>query len=438
MVRPTAAPAALVGVPMGDVDDGSEPELRRRPRPVPAARDGSRRIVGGWSGPLKATRSTTAIVADTTPRQSRSVDTTDQTLPTPDAHEPPVLPEVGRSTRRWALALLVVSLVLTGVGVVARYVQLPYDTLGPGRAQAVNSVITVTGHPSYPPQGRLFYTTVSVRERVNPYEALAGWLDPAVDVIAEEKVRGTVPPEEFQRMNVEAMADSKTTAQVLALRELGYTDLGAGAEVEAVDAGLPAASVLERNDLIVAIDGKTVTTSGDAVAAIRAHAPGDTVRLQIRRGEGTPTDVEAVLGAGEEGRPLLGVRLSTRVKLPFEITIDSGRVVGPSAGLAYSLELLDLLTPGELTGGSSVAVTGELQPDGTVGAIGGIAQKTVTVRRAGAEVFLVPKENEAEAKARAGSKVQVLGVASFDEALKALGSLTGSNALALGKPGSGT
>ena len=366
------------------------------------------------------------------------MDTTDQTLPTPDAHEPPVLPEVGRSTRRWAIALLVVSLVLTGVGVVARYVQLPYDTLGPGRAQAVNSVITVTGHPSYPPQGRLFYTTVSVRERVNPYEALAGWLDPAVDVIAEEKVRGTVPPEEFQRMNVEAMADSKTTAQVLALRELGYTDLGAGAEVEAVDAGLPAASVLERNDLIVAIDGKTVTTSGDAVAAIRAHAPGDTVRLQIRRGEGTPTDVEAVLGAGEEGRPLLGVRLSTRVKLPFEITIDSGRVVGPSAGLAYSLELLDLLTPGELTGGSSVAVTGELQPDGTVGAIGGIAQKTVTVRRAGAEVFLVPKENEAEAKARAGSKVQVLGVASFDEALKALGSLTGSNALALGKPGSGT
>ena len=373
-----------------------------------------------------------------TPRQTRNVDTTDQTLPTPDGDEPAALPEVDRSTRRWAIALLVVSLVLTGLGVVARYVQLPYDTLGPGRAQAVNSVITVTGHPSYPPQGKLFYTTVSVRERVNPYEALAGWLDPSVDVISEEKVRGTVPPEEFQRLNVEAMADSKTTAQVLALRQLGYTDLGAGAEVEAVDPGLPAASVLERSDLIVAIDGKTVTTSGDAVAAIRARAAGDTVRLRIRRGESDPSDVEAVLGAGEEGRPLLGVRLSTKVKLPFEITIDSGRVVGPSAGLAYSLELLDLLTPGELTGGSSVAVTGELQPDGTVGAIGGIAQKTVTVRRAGAEVFLVPKENEAEAKAHAGSKVQILGVATFDEALKALGSLTGSNALALGRPGSGT
>jgi len=333
---------------------------------------------------------------------------------------------------------VILSLVLTGVGVVAQYVELPYDTLGPGRAQAVNSVITVTGHPSYPPQGKLFYTTVSVRERVNPYEALAGWLDPTVDVIAEQKVRGTIPPEQYQRMNVEAMADSKSTAQVLALRQLGFTELGAGAEVAEVQPGQPAAAVLERNDVIVAVDGKPVSTSGDAVAAIRARGPGDTLRMQIRRNDGPPTSVEAVLGRGEEGKALLGVRLSTKVKLPFGITIDSGRVVGPSAGLAYALELLDVLTPGELTGGSAVAATGELQPDGRIGAIGGVAQKTVTVKRAGAKVFLVPKENEAEAKAHAGRGLEVRGVGSFDEALRVLGSLSGSNALALGKPGSGT
>ena len=365
------------------------------------------------------------------------MDTTDHTLTAPDEPGSGATVRIPRPSRRTAVALLVLSVVVTGLGVVARYVQLPYDTLGPGRAEAVNSVITVTGHPSYPPQGKLFYTTVSVRERVNPYEALAGWLDPATDVIPEEKVRGTVPPDQFQRMNVEAMADSKTTAQVLALRQLGYTDLGAGAEVEEVQTDLPAASVLQPKDVIVSIDGKAVSTSGDAVSAIRARAPGDTVRLQIRRGDAPPTDVEAVLGQGEQGRPLLGVRLSTRVKLPFEITIESGRVIGPSAGLAYALELLDLLTPGELTGGSSVAATGELQPDGTVGGIGGVAQKAVTVRRAGADVFLVPKENEAEAKAHAGGDLQVLGVSSFDDALHALGSLHGSNALALGKPGSG-
>ena len=317
---------------------------------------------------------------------------------------------------------------------VARYVQLPYDTLAPGSARAVNGVIEIKGHPTYPPLGKVFYTTVAVRERVNPYEALAGWLDPAVEVVPETKVRGTVPPDQFQRMNIEAMADSKTTAQVLALRQLGYTNLGVGAEVVEVQPDMPAAGVLRPRDVIIAIDAKPVATSSDAVTAIRARAPGDTVRMQVKRGDAPAVEVEAVL-AGSGDRPLLGVRLSTKIQLPFEINIQSGRVVGPSAGLAYGLELLDLLTPGELTGGSPVAVTGELLADGTVGPVGGVAQKAVTVRRAGIKVFIVPKANEEEARANAGDSLQVRGVATFDEALKALGSLDGSNALALGKPG---
>jgi len=361
------------------------------------------------------------------------VDTTEESLPSQPT-EGPVGPR--SSTRRWAIALLTVSLILTAVGITARFVQLPYDTLAPGSARAVNAVIEIKGHPSYPPQGKVFYTTVSVRERVNPYEALAGWLDPAVEVLPETKVRGTTPPDQFQRQNVEAMADSKTTAQVLALRELGFTNLGVGAEVVEVQPDLPAAGVLKANDVIVAIDGNRVATSTDAVTAIRARAPGDTIRMRVKRDDAPPVDVEAVLGEAE-GRPLLGVRLSTKIQLPFEINIDSGRVVGPSAGLAYALELLDMLTPGELTGGSSVAATGELLTDGTVGAIGGVAQKAVTVRRAGIKVFLVPKANEEEARAHAGKNLEIRGVATFDEALKALASLDGSNALALGKPGAG-
>jgi PDZ domain-containing protein len=361
------------------------------------------------------------------------VDTTDASL-TSDQDGSPPPPPPSRSSRRWAIALVVLSLILLGVGVVARYVQLPYDTLAPGSARAVNGVIEVKGHPTYPPQGKVFYTTVAVRERVNPYEALAGWLDPAVEVIPETKVRGTVPPDQFQRMNVEAMADSKTTAQVLALRQLGFNDLGAGAEVVEVQPDMPATPILRPHDVIVAIDGKPVTSSSDAVTAIRARAPGDTLQMQVQRGDAAPVDLQAVL-AESEGRPLLGVRLSTKIRLPFEINIDSGRVVGPSAGLAYGLELLDLLTPGELTGGSAVAVTGELLTDGTVGPVGGVAQKAVTVRRAGIKVFLVPKANEEEARANAGDGLEIRGVATFEEALKALGSLDGSNALALGKPG---
>jgi PDZ domain-containing protein len=364
------------------------------------------------------------------------VDTTDESLTAEDGDEPGAAIAPSGSGRRWAIAAVVASMLLLVIGVIGRYVQLPYDTLAPGSARSVHAAIEVKGHPVYPPQGKIFYTTVSVRERINPYEALAGWIDPAVEVIPETKVRGTVPPDQFKRMNVEAMADSKTTAQVLALRELGYTNLGRGAEVVEVQEGLPAATVLKPNDVLIEVDGKTIATSTDAVTAIRSRAAGDTVVMRVIRGDAQPVEVRAVL-AESEGRPLLGVRLSTKIKLPFEITIDSGRVVGPSAGLAYGLELLDVLTPGELTGGQSVAATGELLADGTVGPIGGVAQKAVSVRRAGIKVFLVPKENEAEARAHAGNGLEIHGVGSFDEALKALAGLDGSNALALGKPGAG-
>ncbi len=336
------------------------------------------------------------------------------------------------------MAVLVFSLLTAVIGVSAAFVSLPYDSLGPGTARAVNSVVSVNGHPSYPPRGQLLYTTVSVRERVNPYEAVAGWLDPDVDVIPEQKVRGDTPADVFRQQNVEAMADSKTTAELLALRHLGYTDLGGGAKIVSVDPALPAAPLLRPDDVIVEADGQPVSTSDEAGTAIRAHQPGDTVKLRILRDGSAPIDLDAPLGEGEEGRALLGVRLTTKVQLPFEITIDSGKVTGPSAGLAYALELLDVLTPGELTGGVPVAVTGDLQPDGTVGPIGGVAQKAVTVRRAGVKVFLVPIDNVAEAKAHADGKLDVRGVGSFDEALRVLGALDGSNALALGQPGAAT
>ena len=151
------------------------------------------------------------------------------------------------------------------------------------------------------------------------------------------------------------------------------------------------------------IDDRTVAGSADVVAGIQGRQAGDVLHLRIDR-DGQIVEVDAPLGQGDDGGPLLGVRLTTRVKLPFEIEIDSGKVVGPSAGLAYALELLDVLTPGELTGGRVVAATGDLQADGTVGPIGGVAQKAVTVRRAGAKVFLVPRANLDEARSRAGER----------------------------------
>jgi PDZ domain-containing protein len=156
------------------------------------------------------------------------------------------------------------------------------------------------------------------------------------------------------------------------------------------------------------------------------------VRFRVAHGNAPPRDVTVRLKAGDDGRAKLGVVITTKdfkVDAPFDIAVDSGRVVGPSAGLAYALEMIDVLTPGELTGGTVVAATGELaDTSGQVGEIGGVAQKTLAVQRAGAKVFLVPRANYAEAKAHAPKGLRVVPVDSVDDALRALGAIKGSNA----------
>jgi PDZ domain-containing protein len=326
------------------------------------------------------------------------------------------------------VAAVAVASALALVAVAALFIRIPYDTIAPGSATRVDDLISVTGHEAYPPKGRLLFTTVSVRERVNLWEALAGWLDSDVDVVSEDDLRGPVPPEQYHQLNVEAMADSKTSAEAIVLRHLGFTDIGGGAEVVSIERGLPVDAVVDPDDVIVGVDGKSVTGPLDLIEVIRAHKPGDSLTLTVVRADAAPVDVTTTLGTGENGQALLGVRLSTKLKLPFGITIDSGNIEGPSAGVAYSLALLDQLTPGELTGGAMVAATGELGPDGAVGPIGGVAQKVAAVRRAGATMFLVPKDNFAEAKARAGSDLKVVAIGTYDDALRALATLPGSNA----------
>lgn len=316
---------------------------------------------------------------------------------------------------------------VAAAGIAAGLIRVPYDTVGPGETYLVNDVITVQGTQTFPAEGEVLYATVAVRERVSLLHAIVGLLDPNTDLIAEQRVRGDIPPEQFRQLNIEAMSDSKTAAELLALERLGFTDLGVAAVVESVSEGSPAAAVLRPGDLIVGIDGQPVRNPSEAVELIRARQPGQTIVMRVDR-SGTVSDVSATLARAEDdGRPLLGVRLSTKVELPFDISIDSGDVVGPSAGLSYALQLLDVLTPGELTGGARVAATGAVSPDGAVGPVGGVAQKVVTVKRAGAKLFLVPKENEAEARRHAGN-LKVVAVSTFEEALAALAGLPGSNA----------
>ena len=137
---------------------------------------------------------------------------------------------------------------------------------------------------------------------------------------------------------------------------------------------------------------------------------------------------------------MVGVRADTFVlasDLPVDVEISTGEIGGPSAGLAMTLAVIDVLTPGELTGGRNVAVTGEIGLDGSVGPIGGIEQKAHAVRRSGIDVFVVPADQVAEIGDAAGD-MEVLGVRTLDEAVAALGALGGDvDELALSLDGSG-
>jgi PDZ domain-containing protein len=96
-------------------------------------------------------------------------------------------------------------------------------------------------------------------------------------------------------------------------------------------------------------------------------------------------------------------------------------VGGPSAGLAFALDLMEELGR-DIDHGYRIAATGEIFLDGSVATIGGVKQKTIGARRSGMDLFLVPGENAAEAR-RYANGLRIIPVDSFQQALQELATL---------------
>ena len=340
--------------------------------------------------------------------------------------------------RHRLLGLTIALVLVFGVVVVGFNLPLPYYALAPGSARDVGPLIESSTTKLFPAEGEILLTTISLQQ-VHPFQALTGWLRSDVDVLPEEQIR---PPDtsdqEYRQFNFQVMDESKQNAIVVALRRLGYevTEKGEGALVEKVLPQFPSQGRLQPGDVISAIDGQPVRLVGDATAVISTHKPGDVLNIKVAQPDGTePREVQVPVAADPEqgGKTVLGVFLRSFKRdfdLPFEVDINSGNIGGPSAGLAFTLGMIDSLTEGELTGGRKVAVTGTIELDGRVGDVGGVAQKTSAVKAAGAEVFIVPAGEYEVAKSRAGRGLTVIKVTTLQEALDALGWLGGDlNAL---------
>ena len=322
--------------------------------------------------------------------------------------------------------------------VAAASVQVPYLALAPGSARPTERLVEVSGDvDTYPADGEILFTTVSQRQ-VTLLGALAGWRDPAIDVFPKEQLIGDQSVRQNRQVNLQLMETSERSATAVALEHLGYDVIsGKGALVNTVLEGTAADGKLAVGETVVEADGKPVELGDDLVSVIRSHEPGDEVVLRVEPVEGKQLRTERVVLGDRDGTAFLGVEPVTRdvtFDFPFDVHVNAGNVGGPSAGLAFALATLDVLTPDELTGGDAVAVTGSIGLRGQVGPIGGIAQKAVAVKRAGAKVFIVPRANYEVARDRAGDGLAVYAVDTLSDALEVLDRL-GGNALALEKPG---
>jgi PDZ domain-containing protein len=233
----------------------------------------------------------------------------------------------------------------------------------------------------------------------------------------------TETAQQATQQDAEDMSQSQDAAKVAALRYLGFT-LTAGADVVGFSSGSPAKSVLKIGDVIVGIDGKATPTVQAVTDAIGLHKPGDIVPMSVSR-DGTALTLQVPLEttAGSDGKPKIGVTVSDSYAKPFRIDIGLSGVGGPSAGMAFALGIIDKVGGQDLTGGHIVAGTGTIDEAGNVGAIGGVAQKMEGARKAGATVFLVPKDNCGDALKAVPKGLRLVSVTTLSGAVQALETL---------------
>jgi Lon-like protease len=360
------------------------------------------------------------------------------TAPTEPAPAPPR--PVSWGTRvLFGVAFFVVIVIIAGF-----VVRVPYTTIAPGEALSLPPRVTVEGAQSFPDQrGDIRLLFVREANHVNLWQYVRARLDSDIDLVKDGVVNpGKLTAAQLNAQGLEQMAEAKNSATAVAMRAAGYTvKVAPGLRVNDLTPGMPAIDALHWGDTILSADGKALTEAPQLSAIIAQHAVGQPVTLVVQRGGKRSTiPVKVSVFPTQPGTPPakpekgIGVEIAPYYVFPFSVSVDTTGIGGPSAGLAMSLAILDTLTPGDLTGGARVAVTGTIDPAGNVGEIGGIEQKAVAARAAHVSIFIVPQCSPQDPKAalalcqadlaktmkRAGSKIKVVPVSTFDQALKVL------------------
>jgi PDZ domain-containing protein len=296
----------------------------------------------------------------------------------------------------------------------------------PDGAHPVAPLVTVQGGHNPKGPGGIYFVDVFERH-ASMFERLFPWIHSGATLVpANEIVPPGVSDQAARQADLRAMTISQKVAAAVALRRLGYKIIAkpSGVIVAAVDGGSHAVGKLQPSDLIVAVNGVPTPAIPLLRAQLAKLKPGDTVALTVDRGaEHLTLHVQTIADPVNKKHAIVGFapEQAAEIKLPLKVRIDAGNVGGPSAGLAFALEVMEKLGH-NVDHGYRVAATGEIELNGAVTAIGGIKQKTFGVREAKADVFLVPVDNAADAR-RYAHGLRIIAVKSFPQALHALATL---------------
>ena len=325
--------------------------------------------------------------------------------------------------------MLVALAPIVAFGVLLAVVTVPYVSLGPGPTFPTlgeydgKEVVDIEGTDVHETKGHLNMTTVSQRDGLTLGQALTLWMSGREQLVPRELV---YPPDkskdEIDKANTQEFKRSEDSAEYAAL---GYLKYAPAVTVETVSKDGASAGKLKEGDAIDAVNGTPVSGLEQFQALMAKTKPGDEVILDFRRKKAPPGIATVKLGsAPDKKQGVLGIGVVEAPWAPFTIDFNLANIGGPSAGLVFSLAVIDKLTTGDLTGDRFVAGTGTINADGKVGSIGGITHKILAAHEAGATVFLVPADNCDEAKSAHEDGVDLVKVDNLEGAVDALKALS--------------
>ena len=323
------------------------------------------------------------------------------------------------SKSRKAIVVFLIALMPIGL------IKTEYYFMSPGPPYQWE--IDYGNNDNYTFEGNLYQLTVR-RDEANVFVYLWSLINDSYDLYPREVILPDgVTPQELSEISIQNMRTSENVAIAVALKNVGYEieSKGDGVAVVGLLEDSPVKDKLKKGDLINSINNTDIYSATEFISTLRTYSIGETVSIGLLREiEGIKEQIYIKTTLIEhveyEGEPMVGFLATTvneRFDFPFEIDIKTGNVGGPSAGLMMALNVYNNLIPEDITNSKIIAGTGTIEIDGSVGPVGGIKQKIIAAKRAGAELILVPVANFEEAQPFETDKTAIVAVDSFDEAL---------------------